>query len=315
MERNAKIRSSNLLVALNFVRLRLALSCHDITTRILFANPSSLAVDPSYCANFTFLRRFLSLLMAEVPSDKSDPKQCRICLSGPEDEGICGRLIKPCLCKGSMQFVHVKCLNQWRMTSGSKSAFYSCDTCHYKYAFARTTVVGLATSPVVLGAASIFLFTLIVFLASVLIIFFFPTLATPSYTLEPHSIQNFLMTPVSLANRIIAVSAHTYESYFYRWWWWGGTDDWEPPEVIQPILDTRDPTQIGIFALLLHRFVLGLSAVGSLSFVTWIWQMSVLGPLRFRAFRNRSRNNGRDNVRVLTLTIVSVTHCATQDYS
>jgi len=30
-------------------------------------------------------------------------KQCRICLAGAEEEATCGRLIKPCLCRGSMQ--------------------------------------------------------------------------------------------------------------------------------------------------------------------------------------------------------------------
>ena len=33
----------------------------------------------------------------------NETRQCRICLSGPEDEHTSGRLIKPCMCKGSMQ--------------------------------------------------------------------------------------------------------------------------------------------------------------------------------------------------------------------
>lgn len=37
------------------------------------------------------------------PENKEETKQCRICLSGPEDEQLSGRLIKPCMCKGSMQ--------------------------------------------------------------------------------------------------------------------------------------------------------------------------------------------------------------------
>lgn len=35
--------------------------------------------------------------------DKEEAKLCRICLAGPEDEKDFGRLIKPCMCKGSMQ--------------------------------------------------------------------------------------------------------------------------------------------------------------------------------------------------------------------
>ncbi|KAG0224613.1 hypothetical protein BGX31_007928 [Mortierella sp. GBA43] len=38
-----------------------------------------------------------------------DERQCRICLGGVDDEDTLGRLISPCLCKGSMKYVHVGC--------------------------------------------------------------------------------------------------------------------------------------------------------------------------------------------------------------
>jgi len=91
--------------------------------------------------------------------------QCRICFDGPDQE--LGRLIRPCLCKGSIsvgltqtiiditshllpflpQHVHVKCLQKWRTTSASREAFWVCPQCHYRYHFARTRVSGLATNP------------------------------------------------------------------------------------------------------------------------------------------------------------------------
>ena len=38
-----------------------------------------------------------------MPEDAPiDEKQCRICLDGPEAEFELGRLIRPCLCKGSI---------------------------------------------------------------------------------------------------------------------------------------------------------------------------------------------------------------------
>jgi len=38
-----------------------------------------------------------------MPEDtQADDKQCRICLDGPEAEFELGRLIRPCLCKGSI---------------------------------------------------------------------------------------------------------------------------------------------------------------------------------------------------------------------
>jgi len=42
---------------------------------------------------------------AQVPVEE---RQCRICLGGADEEDTLGRLISPCLCKGSMKYVHVE---------------------------------------------------------------------------------------------------------------------------------------------------------------------------------------------------------------
>lgn len=42
----------------------------------------------------------------------SNSRICRICFE--EDEGKENPLLSPCSCSGSMQFVHIKCLQQWR---------------------------------------------------------------------------------------------------------------------------------------------------------------------------------------------------------
>ncbi|CAE7228540.1 unnamed protein product [Rhizoctonia solani] len=103
-----------------------------------------------------------------------EEKQCRICLAGAEEEAELGRLISPCLCRGSIRYVHVNCLKQWRTTSQSRSAFWSCPQCGFKYALARTRAVGLANSPVILSTASMMLFTIIVLLSSFLATYFVP---------------------------------------------------------------------------------------------------------------------------------------------
>ena len=36
--------------------------------------------------------------------------QCRICL---EDEDELDKLISPCLCNGTMKYVHYECLHKW----------------------------------------------------------------------------------------------------------------------------------------------------------------------------------------------------------
>lgn len=89
------------------------------------------------------------------------PRQCRICLeivqptfnapsdnlpgflqsSYPnvvyEDEG--GRLIRPCLCKGSSKYVHDQCLQAWRHADPSygRRNYWQCPTCGFKYRLAR----------------------------------------------------------------------------------------------------------------------------------------------------------------------------------
>ena len=52
-----------------------------------------------------------------------------------------------CLATLRIQYVHVKCLQRWRNSSPTASAFFTCPQCHYQYRFARTQIVGLATNP------------------------------------------------------------------------------------------------------------------------------------------------------------------------
>jgi hypothetical protein len=49
---------------------------------------------------------------SRMPEDtQPDEKQCRICLDGPEAEFELGRLIRPCLCKGSISVAfHFVCM-------------------------------------------------------------------------------------------------------------------------------------------------------------------------------------------------------------
>ena len=56
---------------------------------------------------------------------------CRICYEG---ETARNKLISPCLCDGTSQFVHEECLKQWRYTNSSESRSRSyCMECGYKY--------------------------------------------------------------------------------------------------------------------------------------------------------------------------------------
>jgi E3 ubiquitin-protein ligase DOA10 len=53
-------------------------------------------------------------------------EQCRICF---EEESDNGSLVAPCVCSGSMKFVHPLCLNTW--IAASKSS--TCEICKQQY--------------------------------------------------------------------------------------------------------------------------------------------------------------------------------------
>jgi hypothetical protein len=89
------------------------------------------------------------------------PRTCRICLETvlptfhPPSENIPGifqstpsvtynseeggRLIRPCKCKGTAQFVHEGCLKEWRHADPSygRRNYYECPTCGFRYKLQR----------------------------------------------------------------------------------------------------------------------------------------------------------------------------------
>ena len=54
------------------------------------------------------------------------------------------RLIRPCKCSGSVSYVHLQCLNHWRMTSSS--ANYTCSICKYDYKIQKTIIADILMS-------------------------------------------------------------------------------------------------------------------------------------------------------------------------
>lgn len=67
---------------------------------------------------------------------------CRICLELPPE----GELIAPCLCSGSLQWVHRECLDEWRAINASGPAFRRCGVCQYDYQFESADSVKCAES-------------------------------------------------------------------------------------------------------------------------------------------------------------------------
>jgi hypothetical protein len=87
------------------------------------------------------------------------PRQCRICLEtvlptfNAASESLpaflqssnvvytdeTGRLIRPCMCKGSSKYVHDACLQAWRHADPgyARRNYWQCPTCGFKYRLAR----------------------------------------------------------------------------------------------------------------------------------------------------------------------------------
>jgi len=66
------------------------------------------------------------------PSEYCEEAECRVCLeSANRTDEFDERLISPCLCAGSMRFIHIKCLKKLFTHNIDRASF--CPTCQYKY--------------------------------------------------------------------------------------------------------------------------------------------------------------------------------------
>jgi hypothetical protein len=65
-------------------------------------------------------------------SDTVDVPTCRFCFQTRNTPS--NKLISPCLCNGSLQFVHTRCLNMWRRIDIVKNGFM-CSVCLSPYVF------------------------------------------------------------------------------------------------------------------------------------------------------------------------------------
>ncbi|KAI9286001.1 hypothetical protein BC943DRAFT_322310 [Umbelopsis sp. AD052] len=78
-----------------------------------------------------------------------DQIHCRICLmlsnENYHEPMAFDPLIRPCLCKGSMAYVHLQCLQRWRKESFKNQ--FTCEVCHYQYNLQRPFWANVVGSP------------------------------------------------------------------------------------------------------------------------------------------------------------------------
>jgi len=74
---------------------------------------------------------------ARAGEAEEDERVCRICQCTEEEAPENGRLFSPCLCRGTMRYVHHGCLHTWRKMSANASSNTQCDQCSYVYRVER----------------------------------------------------------------------------------------------------------------------------------------------------------------------------------
>ncbi|RGB27720.1 hypothetical protein C1646_717944 [Rhizophagus diaphanus] len=105
-------------------------------------------------------------------------KFCKICQESEESSSSNvldfetykkGKLISPCKCKGSLQYVHIGCLNQWRHSNVRAEASYRCEVCKYEYRFYRPRIAKIFSSNLTLHFLTLTLLLSIIYLMSYIV--------------------------------------------------------------------------------------------------------------------------------------------------
>jgi len=133
-------------------------------------------------------------------SNSNDNRVCRICFGGVNDVIESGKLISPCKCKGSMKYVHVNCLNEWRLASANNTSYYQCDQCKYKYHFQRTKLANFISNK--------FSILLITILITYLYIFFTGFIIKTIIQLKHYKIGGYKFPKIGFFN--IGLEHHFY---------------------------------------------------------------------------------------------------------
>ncbi|CCG80600.1 Predicted protein [Taphrina deformans PYCC 5710] len=153
-------------------------------------------------------------------SQAQDERTCRICFS-PESPDE--KLISPCKCRGTSKWIHISCLDQWRMHSQNSKSFYRCDQCHYEYSFRRTDLANLLLSRWTLLALTCVAFTTATFFGGFLVklgLFLMPSSYTSGHS-SWYSNFTFFYTPLdagtdilTAASALIPSTPHTWQDIF-----------------------------------------------------------------------------------------------------
>ncbi|KAJ4486038.1 hypothetical protein J3R30DRAFT_3365990 [Lentinula aciculospora] len=236
-------------------------------------------------------------------ADNEDQKQCRICLDGTDAEEELGRLIRPCLCRGTISYIHVKCLQRWRNSSQNQSAFFRCGMCGYSYRFSRTRAIGIASNPVIVGCISAFIFTLLTLVSSFVTTYLLAYFQGPSSSSFYISSSSYwFYDPTEVIHDLVRAALRILQD-----------EELDSETLLRgqttgtsfaASLNTQEDTSF--LKRFIQRFVIGLPLIGASSLIHMMISLPLIGPVHWLArFRARRRNNDRDiSAAIIVILIV-----------
>ncbi|KAL1503099.1 hypothetical protein AB1Y20_011162 [Prymnesium parvum] len=184
---------------------------------------------------------------------------CRVCYAGAE----AGRLFSPCRCSGTMRYVHVDCLNSWRLASVNPRSFFSCEQCGYAYRTQRTRVAQLLQEDRFVWAVSCALVGLIVLLASMVpgnpeVYFYELTGWRPHGSIPLPSVSRF--------------PPQSFDDFSMRLVEWG-------PQCDRVLAGLLLPSALGFVHIVVKRFATGIDGPDAIFAALSITQLLTMGGL------------------------------------
>ena len=76
----------------------------------------------------------------EIVDISNNLKECRICFLTEEDDPNL-EFISPCACSGTSKWVHIECLNRWRLESVNPTSMTRCSECRTEYRIRNNLVI------------------------------------------------------------------------------------------------------------------------------------------------------------------------------
>lgn len=198
-------------------------------------------------------------------------RSCRICFGGLDEEGEMGRLISPCLCSGSMRYVHVSCLGMWR--AKNSKTFLECPQCKYVYRLRRGRIGDLMLSTRMLALGTLAMFLIMSLTAGHFLLHFLLNLyqkgthsssvAGSTWESEDGTMVVYMSGATFILdliddsiNTFIAITGAAFDIF--------EGSRWVTPLMLDIIL----------------RFLLGVSLLGSLSALSLLGSLRLLAPLQ-----------------------------------